>query len=353
MKKFFSIVFLMPCLLMACSGNTPVAQPPTMTPVPPTISTQPPVTETSTPAPATQTPIAPLPTNSPDCTDSAAFVGDVTVPDATYFDPGQSFIKTWRVQNTGTCTWNSQYSLVFVSGNQMGAPNSTPLSETRPGDMLDISVDMTAPSDAKIYRANFEIHNPSGARLTIDQNTKVWVIIGVNAVAASSGGGSGGGSTSANGSNSVTNTPSGSGLLVSTCAFTADSSRANDVITAINAYRAQNGLPPYNVNAQLSLAAQSHSEDMACNGLFTHGGSDGSTPISRIAAAGYSASSVSENVYGSYPPRTGQGAVTWWATDQTDPNHNLNLLSSKYKDIGVGYAFFNNFGYYVVDFAAP
>jgi hypothetical protein len=28
-------------------------------------------------------------------------------------------------------------------------------------------------------------------------------------------------------------------------------------------------------------------------------------------------------------------------------------LSTTYTEIGVGYSFFNNFGYYVVDFAAP
>jgi uncharacterized protein YkwD len=92
---------------------------------------------------------------------------------------------------------------------------------------------------------------------------------------------------------------------------------------------------------------------MACNNLFYHVGSNGSTPQSRVAATGYVASSITENVYGSYPPLTGQGAISWWATDQSDPTHNANLISEKYKEIGVGYAYFNNYGYYVVDFAVP
>ena len=45
--------------------------------------------------------------------------------------------------------------------------------------------------------------------------------------------------------------------------------------------------------------------------------------------------------------------TAWWATDQIDPRHNENLLSAKYIEIGVAYAFFNNYGYYVVDFAVP
>jgi uncharacterized protein YkwD len=43
----------------------------------------------------------------------------------------------------------------------------------------------------------------------------------------------------------------------------------------------------------------------------------------------------------------------WWAADAADPRHNENLLSTKYKEIGLGYAFYNNFGYYVIDFAVP
>ncbi|HXQ38819.1 MAG TPA: CAP domain-containing protein, partial [Anaerolineales bacterium] len=60
-----------------------------------------------------------------------------------------------------------------------------------------------------------------------------------------------------------------------------------------------------------------------------------------------------ENVYGSYPPLTGQGAVSWWINDKTDLRHNENLLSNIYTEIGVGYSFFGNFGYYVIVFAAP
>jgi uncharacterized protein YkwD len=72
-----------------------------------------------------------------------------------------------------------------------------------------------------------------------------------------------------------------------------------------------------------------------------------------VTASGYLASLVTENVYGSWPPLTPQAVVDWWKADTTDPNHNLNLLSATHKEIGVAYAFYNNFGYYVVVFAAP
>jgi len=359
MKKIIIGILSMSFLLAACGKPaTATPAPATTTPAPSSPPAQQPVTQTSAPATVTQAPDSPqpAPTNSPDCTDAAAFVADVTVPDATEFKPGDAFTKTWRIQNTGTCAWNNQYLLTFASGTQMGAPDSTPLSTTKPGATLDISVKMTAPSDVNTYRANFEIHNPSNAKMMIDDNTKVWVIIVVSKTAASSSSGAGtvsaGAQTSSPGGSPSSGT-GGAGLLNSSCGFTTDAGRVSDVVAAINAYRAQNGIAAYTVNPKLTTAAQSHSQDMACNNLFVHTGTDGSTPTTRVTAAGYSASSVTENVYGSFPPLTGQGAVTWWATDQTDPNHNLNLISTKYKEIGVGYAFFNNFGYYVVDFAAP
>ncbi len=126
-----------------------------------------------------------------------------------------------------------------------------------------------------------------------------------------------------------------------------------DVIKAVNAYRAQNGKTAYTVSPLLAQAAQLHANDMACNNLFTHAGSDGSTPQTRVAATGYVAVDVSENVYGSYPPLTGQDVVNWWMNDKTDIRHNENLLSTTFIEIGIGYAFFNNYGYYVIVFAKP
>jgi uncharacterized protein YkwD len=342
MRKTLFVCVLFVWMLFACGG------PPT-----PTATSQAPAPKTSAPATqsaSTKAPSAPTNTAAPSsagtCTDSAAFVADVTVPDNTPVDQGEAFTKTWRIRNTGTCTWTPSYTLVFKSGEQMSAPDSSPLSgQTKPGDALDISVEMTAPSAAASYRADFEIHDPSGKVIPIDQASTLWVIVSVGGSTASAGGGA----TSTPGSGGG----SGSGYASATCAYTVSQTNVDAVAAAINAYRSQNGLPAYMVNPQLTEAAQAHSADMACHNLFTHKGSDGSTPASRVAVSGYTASSVSENVYGSYPPLTGQGAVSWWAADQTDPNHNANLISTKFTEIGVGYAFFNNYGYYVVVFASP
>ncbi len=274
-----------------------------------------------------------------DCEDSAAFGSDVTIPDGTNISAGNPFTKTWQIENTGTCTWTIQYKLVFAQGEQMDAPDETEiLPPTAPGESVEVSVDMVAPEVNGTFRADFQLLDPAGNPIPIDEGSYLWVSIVV------------GDSTVQNQPTEIANNP---GLPNAACNFTTDAARVSDAINAINAYRTQNGRPPYTTNAQLTQAAQAHSEDAACNNLFVHTGSNGSSPESRVAAAGYQAAYVSENIYGRYPAPTGQEAVTWWATDQTDLRHNQNLLSTQYIEIGVGYAFFDNFGYFVVDFATP
>jgi len=370
-KKLFVIASLTAMMLSFCS-----AQAPAETAVPgsteTSVATAPVVTETSAPPPAdasaTETPaslstetstdvVPPAPTNFPDCINSAAFAADVTIPDNTNVRGGATFTKTWRVRNTGTCTWGPDYTLTHYSDEQMGAPASVPLGTTLPGQSLDISVGLTASNSIGSHRGNFVIKNPAGLIMQVDNDSRLWVIINVtNTVAATATVPAAPGTAS--GSVTVTNTAStttgnGSGFANVTCSFSTDPAKLTATLNAVNAYRAQNSLPAYTLNAQLARAAQAHANDMACNKLFVHTGSDKSTPQTRVAASGYIASSVSENVYGSFPPLNGQGVVNWWINDKTDLRHNQNLLSKTYTEIGVGYSFFDNFGYYVLVFAKP
>src|SRR5262245_14395652 len=77
------------------------------------------VPATATPIPATNTPL-PTATTVSYC-DWVTFVKDITIPDGTKFLAGETFTKTWRLQNRGTCTWTSDYMLVFTSGDSMGS----------------------------------------------------------------------------------------------------------------------------------------------------------------------------------------------------------------------------------------
>ena len=116
------------------------------------------------------------------------FISDVTVPDGTRYDPGATFKKTWRLKNIGTCTWTTSYSLVFDTGEQMGAPASIKFpSEVAPGQTIDINVDMTAPTAAGHYRGYWKFKNASGVLFGIGYtaNRPWWVDINVTSSAPS------------------------------------------------------------------------------------------------------------------------------------------------------------------------
>ena len=128
---------------------------------------------------AEPTPVTGSASQQADCTDSAAFVNDMTIPDGTIVKAGEPFLKVWRLENNGTCPWAERYTLVFAGGEQMGAPDSVPLRVTQPGETLDIAVDMTSPEIEGEYRADFEIHDPDGNIIPVDNGTILWVIITV------------------------------------------------------------------------------------------------------------------------------------------------------------------------------
>lgn len=103
------------------------------------------------------------------CSYLATFVADVTVPDDTRMTPGQSFAKSWRVRNDGTCTWGAGYplhSLAFTGGSKLGAPDQVEISgSVGPGQLLDVSVNMVAPASPGVYTSEwkFRIDNaPAG-----------------------------------------------------------------------------------------------------------------------------------------------------------------------------------------------
>ena len=107
---------------------------------------------------------------------------DVTIPDDTEMQPGEEFTKTWRLQNTGACTWNNQYALVWFSGEQLDAPQSVPLSgEVAPGQSVDLSVDMQAPEKPGAYQSNWKLRNPAGVLFGIGPSggAAFWVRIEV------------------------------------------------------------------------------------------------------------------------------------------------------------------------------
>lgn len=152
--------------VIAIPTFTPISTVPTLTPIPLPFNTNTPaVTATS------------------NC-NVAQFIKDVTIPDGTILTPGQSFTKIWRIKNIGACAWNG-FSLVFDSGDAMGAPATKALAALNPGQEIDIDVNFVAPATPSTYRSYWRIVTNSNVSVPIVsgyQSKSFYVDIKVQAV---------------------------------------------------------------------------------------------------------------------------------------------------------------------------
>lgn len=113
----------------------------------------------------------------------------------------------------------------------------------------------------------------------------------------------------------------------------APSGASVEVLALVNKERATVGCPALTVNAQLTKAAQDHSEDMAAHSNMSHTGSDGSDPGQRITRAGYEWRTYAENV--AYGYDTAAQVMEGW---MNSPGHKRNILDCEVKEIGIGLA---------------
>ena len=105
--------------------------------------------------------------------DSMTFIADLSVPDGTYMNPGQSFTKTWKLRNTGSCAWDDSYTFVFVEGDAMEGQTQTIEGGVAVGETYDMSVPMVAPGSPGSYGGLWQMVNGEG----VPFGTRVWVQI--------------------------------------------------------------------------------------------------------------------------------------------------------------------------------
>ncbi|HMD89836.1 MAG TPA: NBR1-Ig-like domain-containing protein [Anaerolineaceae bacterium] len=115
---------------------------------------------------ATQSGLPTMPVTLPSITapaiaDKAQWISN-DPPDSTQLTPGQTFTLTWKVQNTGTTTWNTNYSVRFYTGTNMGAGNFNLSKAVNPNDVVEIPVQMTAPNNPGKYTTYWVITNDQG-----------------------------------------------------------------------------------------------------------------------------------------------------------------------------------------------
>ncbi len=135
----------------------------------PTQSLNPTAAETATPvsSPTTSTITKVSVTTTPSLPCNRASAGkpeiDISIPDGTLVEPGESFSKTWRLVNTGSCAWTRQYALVWFSGEQFGSTLDQSFASLVPsGGSVDLTVDLTAPEAPGIHQTNWKLRAADG-----------------------------------------------------------------------------------------------------------------------------------------------------------------------------------------------
>jgi hypothetical protein len=94
----------------------------------------------------------------------AEFVADLTIPDGSVVTAGSSFVKTWRVRNTGSCTWTRDYRIVSVGPKPLGGPAYSILGiPVAPGQTIDLSLALTAPAAAGTYQTLYMLQDANGS----------------------------------------------------------------------------------------------------------------------------------------------------------------------------------------------
>lgn len=183
-RSLLLITTLIALLLSACAGTPEATPTPTSmadeistiiaqvmesqaTPVPPAAKPEPTATLLPTatimtkPSPSPAVPAQSVSYSSAVC-DNAVYLSDITIPDYTETTAGESFTKTWSLQNTGTCAWTETYTVNFISGSSMSGESTTIGEAVYSGGTVQVSVDLIAPTTAGTYTGYWQMANDSG-----------------------------------------------------------------------------------------------------------------------------------------------------------------------------------------------
>jgi hypothetical protein len=101
-----------------------------------------------------------------DSCNNSVFEEDVTIPDGTTLKPGEDFTKIWKIRNTGTCTWDEGYALVFIAGDRAIDPYDFKFQKSsdfvKSGDAINIGIKLTAPLKEDSYAGHWRMQNDKG-----------------------------------------------------------------------------------------------------------------------------------------------------------------------------------------------
>jgi hypothetical protein len=179
-SKNNSIIATSVALTVQAQNTQPI--PATDTPEP--VSTETPLGGTPAVTPTISTPTShPTSSGGPlNCSIVANFVSE-NIPDGTIESPGAVFIKTWNVQNNGTCIWDTSWKIAYDSGDLLGGGYVYNFPQiVAPGQTVPISLQLTAPLAEGKYTGYWLLEPPSGPPFGVGQsgNAPLSVTINVN-----------------------------------------------------------------------------------------------------------------------------------------------------------------------------
>jgi len=99
----------------------------------------------------------------PSCTNIAEFEKHLSISDGSVLESNNLYAKVWRVKNIGTCTWTTDYKLVFINGDEN--LNQTDLSlpeEVSPGDSVELKINFATPEEGATYIGNWMLASETG-----------------------------------------------------------------------------------------------------------------------------------------------------------------------------------------------
>lgn len=89
----------------------------------------------------------------------------------TLLPPGKGFVMSWEFKNAGTCVWTDGYTMIFESGDRLTQADTFPIIphgyHIQPGEVLTVTIQMSAPSAPGTYESTFKMIDPKGDHVII------------------------------------------------------------------------------------------------------------------------------------------------------------------------------------------
>ncbi|MDH5505702.1 MAG: NBR1-Ig-like domain-containing protein [Anaerolineae bacterium] len=104
-----------------------------------------------------------------------------TIPDGTRIPRDKTFIKLWRLKNVGSCTWDSSYALVWVSGDLIGAQSVVKLTDVNiyTYDYVEVEVPMKTPLETGPLKGYWMLRSGDGKLFGLGPNGTDWFWVSI------------------------------------------------------------------------------------------------------------------------------------------------------------------------------